>query len=256
VRKFLMGFVAGVLLTGLATLIYVSGLELPGESAELATRSASTVVPDPDSPPALERASQGDSTATPERVNVALPSEVAAASTDGDESAEAALRAQLETAQARMEEARSAYLGVSAELARLERGSVLSEPIRNPLFLAPEFDWLPDQLRFEHEALQREFRDETWARPAEAQLQSYFRGRPEVFETFGAPTVNCGTTRCEVTFVAYGVDQDRSSVYRTLIADLQAEPDVVPMVAPSVWDANLREDGVTTIFWAFDRKDE
>ena len=255
-RKFLLGFAAGVLVAGFTSLIYVSGLEIPGESTELARSSVPSAVPMPDPAPALERESQGDSTEITERGNGAPSSEVAAASTDGDETDEARLRARLEETWARREEAQRAYFSVYAELVQIERRSALAEPIRNPLYLPPEFDWLSDRLRFEHEALQREFRDETWATPAEARLQSYFRGRPEIIETYGAPTVSCGTTRCEVTFVAYAVDQDKSSIYRTLITDLQMEPDVVPMVASSVWDANIREDGVATVFWIFDTRDE
>ena len=57
-----------------------------------------------------------------------------------------------------------------------------------------------------HEQLQREPMDPTWSLPMEANLRDFISAQPERLGQYGSPTINCRSSACEITFVAYGID--------------------------------------------------
>jgi len=53
-----------------------------------------------------------------------------------------------------------------------------------------------------HAALESEAVDSIWSPTMEGRLYSYFAGQPEITRYFGAPTVHCRATLCEIQVVA------------------------------------------------------
>jgi hypothetical protein len=89
-----------------------------------------------------------------------------------------------------------------------------------------------------HELIQREPVDPVWSAATELQIQTYLAERPEITSKYGFPTVNCRTTRCEVAFVAYGIDdEDRVASQQGLTPEFNVQVN--------------RQNGVATILWHF-----
>lgn len=127
--------------------------------------------------------------------------------------------------------------------------------------LPSEFDWLSTRgglLHSLHERIQREYRDDTWATPAETRLQSYVYERPEILKRYGYPTITCRTTLCEITFVGYGINDSADIVQQNLVLEMFRAPmDGLLSTEPGsrIWNTNSH-NGITTIMLSFKRSED
>jgi hypothetical protein len=151
-------------------------------------------------------------------------------------------------------ESSAADLGLRSELQALRTARFREEqPIVLPLPLPPEFDWLSRTSYINpHDEIQREHRDAVWASAVEAEIRDYVGGNPELFRTFGYPTIECRTSRCAVTFALHGVDEDVAAINRrfnAITSDFPERewaehfPDTSALYAD-------QQGGVHTIYWA------
>ena len=258
-RQSSLGFIAGVVLTSLAFILF-------DDTAETANTG---------------RVAQADS---PAYRNLRADSpEIAAREIDSDQSApeleadvtslviEVAEPPTLEELKSRQAETFEAYNDAVTEYRKalaIDRWGSAPPPAQ-PIPLPSEFDYLAQSPSEYHELIQREPLDPIWSANTEAQIHNYFADRPEITAKYGLPTVTCRSTRCEVAFVAYGVDDtDRAAqgglapefvtglAFRNDNADVHSEPwaeqfGYVPDAEnPRILIAELNtQDGVTTILW-------
>lgn len=172
---------------------------------------------------------------------------------------EAELRRQFEQARLVLGEDAVRMVGqTSIELVKLELARQLEGmPIVSPTPLPPEFDWMADHpyVDFFHEQFQREYIDSAWATPTQAGLERLVYDRPEFIAKYGAPTIRCHSTRCEVVFVASGEWLSAGDDVRELHeAARDLMPEVFDCEAGDCWAEGRNEDGVTSVFWGLERK--
>jgi hypothetical protein len=248
--RFTAGVAAGVIVSFLAIMLF-DGISDDEESTQFAATSSGAIGLDLDTDTAAEPPSERNSTGIPEEnAETTTAPAVQPRLAESETSDRARLRIETERAIAEA-------LRASEQLKELDRADVLAEPVVSPISLPSEFDWLSRQLRFEHEAIQRERRDEPWASSTEAQLLSFFYDSQQVVETYGTPTVNCHSTRCEVSFIRYGVKEKPPTAYRSLISPLTVTPsqsreELAAPVRSSIWHENFQGD-TATIFWILER---
>jgi hypothetical protein len=108
----------------------------------------------------------------------------------------------------------AAMIALAALNERLKAEELAANPVVSPSPLPPEFAWLRDYPRAErfHDGFERELVDSAWASNAESELLSYVYEQTDLAQNYGSPNIRCHTTRCEVTFVARGIDHDQSTV--------------------------------------------
>ena len=145
-----------------------------------------------------------------------------------------------------------------------------NSPPVDPIYLPPEFDSILENsvLRGNHEDLQREPVDPSWSNAMETNFQSFFDSRPEVADTYGAPTITCRVSGCEITILAYGIDAAALAIEHELTDSAPAETVSYDFgVAIRGWrdqpwagefltvlPPGIRvENGATTIFWPLRR---
>lgn len=98
----------------------------------------------------------------------------------------------------------------------------------------------------------------------EAELQRFVYDRPEILAAMGSPTITCRSTRCEVTFINYAVDERSLEAARRLRGDYSTSdlPNAFragagyaasPGTPGNFWIGEHLEDGVATIFWSLPR---
>ena len=170
-----------------------------------------------------------------------------------------------ETEEARLtrqiDEARQLVAEWSIELEALQISNQLAEaPVVYPLSLSSDFDWVLDEPtgKLLHGLIQREDRDAIWAPQMEAELQQFLYSQTEVIGGFGAPTITCRSTRCEVTLINNAADEELGAVAERLRDEFRWHEtyDRFAFTPGSFWVGERYEDGVATIFWSLPRKPE
>jgi len=251
-RKILFGFLGGVVLTSLAFILSTAStdgtdkVDIPA-TGDSAVRS-STLGSGDDlriSQETVDRSSGDDevaaATIAPTQESLRFP--------EGDSSREASLRQELE-------ETQRVLADVRAERDYLLRSAAhVDGPVVSPIQLSSEFDWLSENIyrgRF-HEQIQREYIDADWASATETRVSDFIYDRPALVQKYGAPTIRCHTTRCEVTFLARGIADDPSVAIddaNTLFRDaIEAMNGLFACGPGECWaDANS-QNGVVTIYW-------
>jgi len=168
------------------------------------------------------------------------------------------------------QDAERTMAAVGDELLRRERIASwdAAPPPDQPILLPPEFNRHLEHanVRRDHENLQREPVDQAWALPMEGNLRTFITGQSEFLGKYGYPTITCRTSRCEVTFVAYGLDTaaraaelgnpDMSpeivllSDFSYVTRSLGEEPWVTDQLLPATVGPSIRtQDGITTVIW-------
>ena len=257
-RKVLIAFAVGVAVASLGFALFhvePADRELSASDGSGETAAAPTVPePNPSPPAGVQRSQDGAGAAPPEQF-AESPAPRQSEAVRAEESTEARFRRDLE-------EAQGVVRRTAAELERLRiEGELAADPIVSPIFLPPEFDWLAENLYRDvfHERMQREPIDAAWAGTMEPELLRFIYRRPDVVQKYGAPTVRCHTTQCEVTFLATGVYDDPSVARadaRALFDNSFVELDGMFDCGPGeCWAEAIYQDGIVTIFWGM-TKDE
>lgn len=152
-------------------------------------------------------------------------------------------------------------LGERLRRERLEKFGNAPPPTR-PITLPPEFAWLKDNPDPFHEQLQREAIDPDWSFATEAQIATFLAENPEISSKYGQPTVTCRISGCELSFVAYGVDETVLQVMglatgQSVFWAIMDYPWAGQFVNPQNTLFNSHTDGnVTTILWHLVRDED
>ncbi|MDX1440546.1 MAG: hypothetical protein R3284_11660 [Rubricoccaceae bacterium] len=260
--KSLIGFLVGVIVTTFTFVLF----DVSPESFESETTRAAAVDPSP--PQAGNQSlSGGDDSPGQSGERVADVAEAIADTPDArspavDQTAwEAELRRQFEQARLVLGEDAVRMVGqTSIELVKLELARQLEGmPIVSPTPLPPAFDWMAGHPYVDlfHEQFQREYIDSVWATPTQADLERLVYDRPEIVAKYGAPTIRCHTTRCEVIFVASGEwDSAGDDIWELRNAALDRMPDVFDCEAGDCWAEARTDGGMTSVFWGLVRKQQ
>jgi len=260
--KSLIGFLVGVIVTTLAFVFF----DVSPESSVSETTRAAAVDP---SPPQTGSQSlpRGADSPVQNGDRLADIAESIADTRDArspavDQTAwEAELRRQFEKARLVLGEDALRMVGqTSVELVKLELARQLEGmPIVSPTPLPPSFDWMSDRpyVDFFHEQFQREYIDSAWATPTQADLERLVYDRPEIVAKYGAPTIRCHSTRCEVIFLASGEwDNAADDVWDLRNTALDLMPDVFDCEAGDCWAEARTDGGMTSVFWGLVRKQQ
>lgn len=256
----LIGFIFGVVVTACAFFLFDASTESPlsevGPTAPVKTRP-------PETPG--ETDSRGPDSPGQRAERLVDISEAIAAALEAQSSAEdgtpwdAELRRQFEEAgQILSEEAIRMLSQPYFERATLELARQLEGiPVVSPTPLPPQFDWMAGSLYLNlfHEQFQREYIDSAWAAPTQRSLERLVYDRPEIIEKYGAPTIRCHSTRCEVIFVASGEWASAGNDVQELHdATLDEMPEVFDCETGDCWAVARNEGGAASIFWGIERK--
>jgi hypothetical protein len=153
------------------------------------------------------------------------------------------------------------FLGEGLRRERVERWGNAPPPDQ-PINLPPEFSWLDDNFDPFHEQLQRESVDPDWSYVTEAQIAAFLGEHPEITQKYGQPTVTCRTSGCQLSFVAYGVDESTLEIMglatgQSVLHSIIEYPWADQFATPTNTLFNSHTDGnVTTILWHLVRKPE
>jgi hypothetical protein len=257
-RKTLVGILGGAAAAYLAVWLFDVG---PDSSDFLIQQAADT--PDPSSlaPVAFDNSQIAQESPENNPVSGAVAEESVVPTRrmpelpEDDAVREVRLRAEIEDTQRALADLRAELeeLAIVRELA--------AEPIISPITLPPEFEWIAENTyrSLFHERMQREPIDVGWAGAIGPELESFIYNQPEIVQKYGAPTVRCHTTRCEVTFLSTGVIDDPSVARadaRALFEASLVEMDGRFNCGPGeCWAEAETQDGIVTIFWGM-TKDE
>lgn len=250
--KMVFGFFLGAIVAAAATALMLTrpqDVALPLDAKSIAPE-VKTIDPEP-----FSAQNQRSRDVAPADAVRAEPEPIPAA--ESAESREARLIVELEDARRTVDE-------TSAELEELRIAKQLRElPVVFPLPLPSNFAWVLEEPtgKLLHGLIQRENRDETWAPATERELQRFLYDQAEVVNELGAPTINCRTARCEVTFVGYGADERSLEVAEKLRDDfgqhdLQDRFSLSIFTQGSFWVGEHYEDGVVTVFWSLPRRED
>jgi hypothetical protein len=246
--KTLVGFLVGAALTSsiFVLLDRSSKSPLPVEQVDPAASLASSAL-DPG-----RNTSQSSQTPAAGDAAQSGAVELGTSPVSGNETEEARLIRQIE-------EARQLLAGWSADLEALQVARRLAEqPVVYPLPLPRDFDWVLDEPTGQllHGLIQRENRDEAWAPQIEAELQEFIYSQADVIGRFGAPTITCRSTRCEVTLINNVADEELEAIAQRLRGELSQHYvyDRFALAPGSFWVGEHYEDGVATVFWSLPRR--
>jgi len=194
--KTFLGFIAGVVLTSLAFVLTDQGAESTRSENGVSVLPQVSDVPIP---------LPGESRLPDPTPIDAEPSPEPAVAVDLEQDSIESI----ESLRASQADAYRAYALASEEYRQAlasERWSAAEAPSQ-PIYLPPEFNYLAERPSEFHEQTQREDIDPVWSATTEAQIQDYFTRRPELTQKYGHPIINCRTTKCELAFVSYGLDE-------------------------------------------------
>lgn len=158
-------------------------------------------------------------------------------------------------------EASEASSEALSALTEYDRARLMEKPIINHLPLTKEFDWIDssgfDGFKTNHERIQREVRDIQWAAPTEQQLWNFLNDRQEFLQTYGAPTVTCAETLCEMTLVSFGVSAEAAYAdFNSLRLELISNPNYRASFDRSPQWAERADEDVAALFVILRRLEE
>lgn len=248
-RSGLVGFLGGV-----ATACLTIGLfsNSPETAVQFAQPSADTL---DTSTRILRQGSSSVSAVGAERIEPLATPQIASDFPESDSAREFRLRAEIEETQQTLAE-------LGAELGELVISMELdATPILSPIRLPAEFDWISADRsrRLFHERMQREPIDSAWATVTETELLSVIYRQTDIVQEYGAPTIRCHTTRCEVTFLSTSRNFDESQAR----ADLRALFDASVEEMDGAFDCGpgdcvlgaVSQDGIGSMFWGITKNE-
>ena len=147
-------------------------------------------------------------------------------------------------------------------------------PPSRPINLLPEFDSLLESsgVRNKHELFQREPFDPDWSPFMEASIQDFFASNPQASSTFSLMSINCRTSACELSFVAYNTGaasraaergtsivlpgQIVLSDFRQATSEVSEQPWAGQFELDRSHPSILVQDDVATIIWQLYRSED
>lgn len=259
--KTLLGFVIGVTLTGLTFLILDAD---PDRIIAPARFQDGVGNSDSDALESFDNRSDslgGIDVADEQVLEQSPPAEPSGNVSEDSLSQRERLEERFDEAGRAVREAIMAQDEASRALREFDLAQLTVEPVLTHLPLTREFDWLNadgwTEFRTNHERIQREPRDQRWAAPAEQQLWNFLTDRQEFIQTYGAPTITCAETMCELTLVSYGVSAETAyGDFADLRREFMGNPDYRDSFELNPQWAERAEDGTAALFVILRRRAE